>query len=160
MKRQAVVLVAMVAAMAAFGVSDAQAQIRQGGKFGIGFSGGVGVNGLSLKYFASDAQALQVTLGANGFGSFSVIGVTADYLLEMPALAQTQILDIGWNLGLGARALVGDVFGLGLSGVAGLEFLFNPIPIDFVVEYRPTLDVVPGVDLDLVNFSGHVRFYF
>ncbi len=161
MKRQAAMLVAMVATMAAFGVSDAQAQVRQGGKFGIGLSGGVGVNGLSLKYFMSDANAVQVTAGLYGLGGgFSVLGLTADYLFELPAIAQLGVLDVGWNLGLGANAVVGDAFRVGVAGVAGLEFLFNPFPIDIVVEYRPTLAVVPQPNLGLVNFSGHARFYF
>ena len=69
-------------------------------------------------------------------------------------------LDIAWNVGVGAGAVVGDVFALRASGVVGLEFLFVPIPIDLVFEWRPSLQIIPNVGADIVNFSGHVRYYF
>lgn len=75
-------------------------------------------------------------------------------------------------LALAAPAAAGDVgpglvttehtngVTLGISGVAGLEFSLNVIPLDVVLEYRPRLLLIDEVDFDLVTFSGHVRYDF
>ena len=65
-----------------------------------------------------------------------------------------------WRL---AGVGIGDNLAVGIAGVAGLEFNFSVIPglpFDLVAEYRPSVFVLPGVDLDLVDFSGHLRIYF
>ncbi|MFT4978600.1 MAG: hypothetical protein ACI8S6_004510 [Myxococcota bacterium] len=79
----------------------------------------------------------------------------------MPDFASTEPVNIAWNLGVGGALSLGDSsIGIGIAGIAGLEFNVNPVPIDVVVEYRPGLYVIPDVGLDLVNFTGHVRWYF
>ena len=73
----------------------------------------------------------------------------------------TEFFSLDWSFGLGAGVGVrDDNTGIAAAGVAGLEFNFTVIPIDLVLEYRPTLAIHPDVDLDLVDFSGHLRFYF
>ena len=86
----------------------------------------------------------------------------SDGLYEMPILASTAVVDLGWNLGVGAGLGLADGggFGLAASGVLGLELNFVPIPLDLVLEYRPELGIVPDVDIDVVGFSGHIRWYF
>lgn len=122
----------------------------------IGLGGGFGVSGISGKYYTG-STALQGMVGAyRGEG----LGVGLDYLLEMPDIAAAGPVNIAWNLGVGRTVRVNDNLGVGVSGVAGLEFNFVPVPIDLVLEYRPGLHVIPDIDLDLVNFSGHLRFYF
>jgi len=45
--------------------------------------------------------------------------------------------------------------------VGGLQLNINAIPIDIVLEFRPGFFVVNGYfGLDLVNFTGHIRYYF
>jgi hypothetical protein len=61
---------------------------------------------------------------------------------------------------VGATLGVSNPTWLGASGVAGLEFDFQPVPIDLTLEYRPGVSILPGVGADLVNFSGHVRYHF
>lgn len=133
-----------------------------GGPFGLGLSGGTQVNGLSGKYYMG-GTALQGTVGIQGLGNDGGdhIGLTLDYLLEQPDLASTDPVNIAWNFGVGGALGLGDNYlGLGVAGIAGLEFNFNPVPIDVVLEYRPTLAVIPDIDLDLVGFSSHIRWYF
>ncbi len=137
----------------------ADAPIRQGGNFGIGLGNGTSATGLSAKYFLSGSQALQGTLGVHLGGDY--LGVGADYLWEMPEFVQSSPANLGWNLGAGAGLGLGSGIYFGASFIAGLEFNFNPVPIDLVLEYRPTVNIISGGDLiDLVDFSGHVRFYF
>lgn len=137
----------------------AGAPIRQGGNFGLGVGTSYGLTGLSLKYFMSDSQAVQGTAGV-GFGG-NYIGATLDYLLEIPEFVQSDVLNIGPSIGLGgALGLSDSSIALGINGVAGLEFMLNPIPIDFVVEWRPGLRIIPNPDLALLGFAAHVRYYF
>ena len=137
----------------------ADAPIRQAGNFGLGIGGGTYNSGLSLKYYTTGSQALQGVVGFNLRRDW--IGLNLDYLFEMPALATGSVVELGWNLGPGVAVGISD-YGVGaaVAGVAGLELNFNPIPIDLVLEWRPSLNVVPNVDIDLIGFTGHIRFYF
>ncbi|OIP35048.1 MAG: hypothetical protein AUK47_17330 [Deltaproteobacteria bacterium CG2_30_63_29] len=137
-------------------------EVRSAGNFGLGLGGGTGTSGLSMKYFVNNSNAFQGVVGVWGLGRNhgSVIGLSADYLWEGPALASGSVLELGWNIGLGAFAGTGDAFWLGAAGVLGLEFNFRPIPIDIVLEYRPGLLILERVDADLINFGGHLRYYF
>lgn len=131
------------------------------GNFGIGIGAGTITRlGLSAKHFLGSGSAIQANLGCGGW-SCSGIGLSADYLFEMPALAQGEALALAWNAGLGPGVgLHSDVFALAGAGIVGLELDFKVIPIDLVVEWRPTLLIVPDVHFKPVEFSGHVRVWF
>jgi hypothetical protein len=136
--------------------------------FGIGLGGGNSISGLSLKV-PGGASAIQATLGLHPYG----IGFGLDGLLEMPELAAAPgVLGVAWNLGVGGGLYLwdngpfdntNDGIGISVSGIAGLEFNFDvlpTLPFDIVLEYRPTLFVFPGVGLDLIRFTSHIRVYF
>lgn len=136
---------------------------RGGAKFGVGVGGGLGVSGLSGKLWLDEGHALQGVVGAWGVGRDGVgygLGVSIDYLWEMPVLAQPEPVVIAWNLGLGGSVGANSPAWLGVSGVAGLEFNFQPVPIDLTLEYRPGFGILPGFGPDLVNFTGHARVHF
>ena len=82
--------------------------------------------------------------GGGGVGDrFSHAGGVAgslDYLLEMPTIASNAYFNVAWSFGVGAGVGVpttNSSLGAAVSGVAGLEFNFMVVPIDFVVELRP-----------------------
>ena len=138
------------------------------GPFGLGLGGGFGVSGLSGKLYLGDASALQGVVGAYGWGynGHSGIGFGLDYLVERPSFASVEPVEFGWNYGLGGSIAVWDTvheddeLRVGASGVLGLEILLQPVPIDLVLEYRPGVIIIPAFDLALINFSGHIRYYF
>jgi hypothetical protein len=143
---------------------------RRGQGFGLGLGSGTIANGVSMKYFMGGA-ALQGVVGVWGGGGIDGrfrhahgVAVGADYLFEMPSLAASQYFTLDWSFGLGAGFAVasasGHEPGLAGSGIAGLEFNFTRVPLDVVVEYRPTLGILPDLHLHLVDFTAHVRFYF
>lgn len=146
----------------------ASAASPSGGNFGLGLGGGLGVSGLSGKYYLGDSAAIQGVVGWWGAGqTYGGLGVGADYLFERPEFAGGDPVTLGWNFGFGASAVAWDGGGvgdgalwLGASGVLGLEFLFQPVPIDLVLEYRPGVSLIPGFGVDLINGSGHIRWYF
>jgi hypothetical protein len=142
---------------------------RQSGKLGLGVGAGTLNSGLSAKYFVSPEFAFQGVVGVWGLGrgTGSAIGLSAEFLVEMPTLHEQEELEIAWNIGAGPFIAVqdssfgpSDVLWLGASGVLGVELNFKVVPIDFVLEYRPSILVVPDFYISLVDFGGHVRFYF
>ncbi|MBK9649242.1 MAG: hypothetical protein IPO67_29530 [Deltaproteobacteria bacterium] len=133
------------------------------GNFGIGIGGGLGVSGLSMKAPIGPGaiQGVIGTYGWNGRYDDDRLGVSIDALWEQPTFASGGPVNLAWNIGFGGAVGVGQNDPLvGISGVAGLEFIVQPAPIDIVLEYRPGIILSPGVYSDLVNFSGHIRYYF
>lgn len=148
----------------AIGMSSS-AWAEKPGTFGIGIGAGTISSGLSGKYYMPSfaIQANVGTYGAAGdrYGDFDGLAFSVDALLEQDALFQNDVVAIEWNLGIGGGlGLFDDTLALAAAGVIGLEFNFVPIPIDFVVEYRPTLLLSPDVHLEPIDFTGHLRFYF
>lgn len=154
-------LLPLTAALAAVSLPSAAlagASHRTAGSTGVGLGVGTVGGGVSVKHFLADSHAVQ---GVVGLGN-DTLRVSADYLLEQNTFATTDVVDLAWNIGAGVGVGIGDGgnLGLGVSGVAGLEFAFVPVPLDLVLEYRPTIAVVPDVDLELVEFTGHLRWFF
>lgn len=155
------------------GSASAGSPVRSGGNFGLGVGGGTWTNGLSLKYFMSSGSAVQAVVGGYGYGhkcnngyydyyceGYGGIGISGDYLWEMPALTNNEAFELAWNAGLGPSVVLGNgYFGLGVHGTIGLEFNFNPVPIDLVLEYKPGIYIIPGVGADLWTFTGQIRIY-
>lgn len=176
MIRHALALVpALALSLAVASATDAHADpIRKPGRFGLGIGSGTIANGLSAKYFVDSKNALQFNLGTFGgrgidrrWSRFHGLGVSADYLFEMPTIAKAgNAFELAWNLGVGIGLGFDDYdrdrdyFALAASFVLGLEFNFIPIPIDIVLEFRPGVLIVPDVDFDPVDFTGHIRVYF
>ena len=157
-------LISLIAALTVVTASET-AHADKPGTFGIGIGGGTISTGLSLKYYTGSSFALQGNVGLLGSGRDRFAGqgiaVSVDGLLEQSSLYRNQYFSLDWNFGLGGGVgVLSDTLILAAAGVIGLEFNFIPIPIDFVVEYRPTLQILNDVNLDPIDFSGHVRFYF
>jgi hypothetical protein len=175
MKTSIIAISAGLIATSALTTTPAAAEdIRSPGRFGLGIGSGTLANGLSAKYFASKQHAFQFHLGPYGGGGFKNrwahvdgLGLGADYLFEMPSIARVgKAFELGWNLGVGLglgfreRDDELDGFALAAAFVAGLEFNFIPVPLDLVLEWRPSILVVPDVGVDLVDFTAQLRFYF
>lgn len=107
--------------------------------FGIGLSLGSQVEGISIKLHDTTVGYQIVIGGYGGFGNFGEVwGARADWLAEIPAFVQTDVLDLAVNLGLGGfGGWIDPQFEGGVEGVVGFEALLVPVPIDVVVEWTP-----------------------
>lgn len=178
-------MIVTLAALAALTLQTSTAHaagggVRTPGNLGLGIGAGTLATGLSLKYMQGDT-ALQGNIGINArnrnrYDDWLSLGF--DYLFEQPSLTGGGDIELAWNIGPGASLAVTDDINywiLGVSGVIGLEFLFNSIPLDFVLEYRPSIYIFDdsyyyydwgyrrgdsNIRVDIVNFGGHLRFYF
>jgi hypothetical protein len=120
------------------------------------------VSGLSIKLH-DRSTAYQGVVGVygdiDGFGE--VLGASLDVLSEIGPFVETDVIDLGCNVGIGGLMGYADSnFTGGIEGVIGLEILLDPAPIDFVIEYKPALFLTPDVDFDPVGFAGHLRVWF
>jgi hypothetical protein len=146
--------------------NSADAQRR--GSFGVGLGSATGAAGISLKKGAGPGFAYQGVIGTwRGWGDDWHFGgdslaVAGDFLYQMPSLASGAVVDLSWNYGLGAGLGVHSEGGVavGGSGVLGLQFDFVPAPIDLALEYRPGLYVTDRLHFAIIDFSGHLRFWF
>lgn len=167
MKPRILLFAIIVLASTSF-LSNADAKpIHAPGRLGIGLGSGTFANGLSLKYFAAESMALQFNLGSvggSGGDRFKDVGgfaASGDVLIENGPLLASSLLNLDWSYGVGAGiASRNDNVALAASGVLGLELNINVIPVDLVLEYRPSLLISPDIDLEIVDFTGHLRFYF
>lgn len=156
-------LTALLALLAFPAVAHAGASHRRSGTTGIGLGAGTSGAGLSAKMFLSDASAAQAVVGPWGVWGSGGLGLSADYLYEMPTIVEGDVAELAWNMGAGAGLGIYSstaLPGVAVSGVAGLEVAFKPAPLDLVVEYRPTLSVVPAVGLSLFGLTAHLRYFF
>ncbi|RAL22301.1 hypothetical protein DL240_10640 [Lujinxingia litoralis] len=132
---------------------------RVPGKFGIGIGDGSVASGISLKAFTG-ATAVQGVIGCWGYNCDG-LGVSVDLLFNQAPLVQAGPLVLAWNVGFGGSAAAwrNRHTYVAAQGVLGLEFIFPDVPLDLVLELRPEISIVPGVDFDL-DGGAHVRFYF
>lgn len=145
-----------------FSTTAMAAPHRSAGHTGLGLGGGTATSGISVKHFMTDRSAFQGVIGAWG-GWDGTLGLSGDYLYEMPALASGEGLTVAWNVGPGVGlGLIPQTDQVALAGnaVVGLEFAVVPFPMDIVLEYRPTFRVVPDLAFDPIAFTGHIRFFF
>lgn len=168
-----------------FGTQSAFAggPIKQAGNFGLGLGVGTTAAPISLKYYLSSALSIQGNAGWwrgwwGGYGCGHVhdryrdyycgggyyrnaLGLGADLLFEGGPLVGNSDLSLDWEIGGGVGIGIGDVgFGMGVAFVTGLELDIHAIPLDFVIEYRPAIFILPGFALNVIDFTGHVRYYF
>ena len=155
-----------VCLLAGAGQAHALGTARQG--FGIGIGSGTIANGLSMKLMTGPG-AFQGVVGFWGGGGVNDrfkhangVAGSLDYLLEMPTIASNVYFDVAWSFGVGAGIGVpttNSSLGAAVSGIAGLEFNFMVVPVDFVVELRPTIAVAPDVGLHLVDITASLRLW-
>jgi len=141
--------------------SLAHAASQVGGErdFGIGLGLGSQVEGISIKLHDSTAAYQMVIGGYGGFGNFGEVwGARIDYLGEIPAFVQTDVLDLAANFGIGGfGGYVNPEFEGGAEGVVALEALLVPIPVDVVVEWTPMF-LITNLDWDY-NGPADQRFH-
>lgn len=173
------VLSAVFAALTLLSLApDAHAGVREAGKFGIGVGAGTLARGFSLKYFLGNELAVQGVVGVYGYGygncwvidrgrcirtgRGNALALGADLLSERPDIFSNGAVSVAWNVGggLGLGIPNSSDLGVSISLIAGLEINIDALPIDVVLEYRPTFFISPFTAFDYTYFTGHIRYYF
>ena len=131
--------------------------------FGIGIGGGTRTSGISGKYMFHDRLSGQLVVGIDsGVNSDTdgTLAASASALVEMPTITENEDVALAWCVGAGPYLAVGGDFYIGAHAVVGLELIIKPVPIDFTIEYRPSIELTPGGDFVFADFGGHLRYWF
>lgn len=132
----------------------------QGGRFGLGLGGTNLVSGLTGKLFIAPPVALQATVGFwYGYGRYSGLDIALDGIVEMPSFYSNGSVNLNWNLGGGATIVVGSPFLGGIQGIAGLGLQIKPVPIEVVLELRPTF-LFPQAGYFYFGGGAAIRYFF
>ena len=152
-------------------------------QYGVGLMVG-DPSGLSGKFWLSRTNAIDVGLGAYGFGppgdcvrngpapaicgrgwDQNTLSVHADYLWESKII-EGHLAQLDWHVGGGARALfvsgqcAADCWDLGVRGPIGLDLTFQrPTFLEVFFELAPAFYVVPVAFFSFEGALG-VRGYF
>ncbi len=130
-------------------------------KLGAGVGGGTLSSGLTGKMYLQDGLAAQGFVGAGGFA----LGLGADVVKEF-AIESFPEADVFWGAGVGVGTFgYGYVGGGGVfavSGVAEVGIHLNQLPVEVVLDVRPTFLTGNYVwsGLYLGGGGGAVRYYF
>lgn len=123
----------------------------------VGIRGGFS-NGITGKHFISDHSALEGILSLRNNGWM----VTALYQEYNPAF---DVNNLYWYYGGGAHVgywqkYQSNHFGLGIDAIIGLEYVFNPIPLNVSLDYKPMFNLynLPRFMADEVAIS--IRYTF
>jgi hypothetical protein len=109
------------------------------GRVGLGVGGGTIASGATLKYYIGPRTALQAVLGLSRWG----LSFGGDFVKEFRPFLRTQAGDLFAGAGVGAglvmyRDLDDSADVLGVSAILELGWHFNEIPLEFILDWRPT----------------------
>ena len=136
---------------------------------------GIGVilgepTGVSAKYWLGERSALDFAFGLSvggdrlnhdGDNDFSRVHLHADYLYHFYDVIRTSSNRVPLYFGAGPRVNFAGGYGasFGVRGVAGIDCMFENVPIDIFAEVAPVFQVGYNVGLGLEGGIG-VRYFF
>jgi hypothetical protein len=138
--KMSIAMVLMAATSLSGLAEDARADaFRRGGRIGLGVGGGTIASGLTAKTYIGGRAALQAVVGFSRWG----LSLGGDFIQEFRPFAQTPAGDLFGGLGAGAGLVMYDdtisratVFGI--SAVLQLGWHFNRVPLELILDWRPT----------------------
>lgn len=108
-------------------------------------------NSITGKYFVTDRSAVE---GIVSFGSRFGMGA----LLEIHK-PFNNIPQLKWMYGAGAFVgFENDDTYLGPTGILGLDYKFENVPINLSLDWKPELNIIPDIDFVPDAFALSVRF--
>ena len=119
----------------------------QGYKTAVGFKGGYpGYGSISAKHYLNSINAIEANLGA-GLNGLTVQGLY-EWNHPLPTNGLNWYLGVGPNIGfLTNNSTIGSAFYLSGSGLIGIEYIFDNIPLDLALDAGPIVQVIPSFGL-------------
>lgn len=119
----------------------------QGYKTAVGFKGGYpGYGSISVKHYLNSINAIEANLGA-GLNGLTVQGLY-EWNHALPTSGLNWYLGVGPNIGLlSNKSINGSTFYLSGSGLIGIEYVFENLPLDLALDAGPIIQVIPSFGL-------------
>ncbi|MEY4141421.1 MAG: hypothetical protein RL110_792 [Bacteroidota bacterium] len=130
-----------------FGACLCSMAFGQNYKTAIGIKGGYpGYGSISAKHFLGDVNAVELNVGTGLYG-LTLQGLY-EWNHQLPTNGLSWYLGVGPNLGLQSSQLNnGSTLFLSGSGLIGIEYTFNGLPINLALDSGPILQVIPNIGL-------------
>ena len=114
--------------------------------------------GLSMKYWTGPVNAIDGAF-AWSVGKDDGVHLHADYLWHDFRIISVIKGKLPIYYGVGGRILFSDQNAVGVRGVAGINYLFEGVPLDIFLELVPILDLAPEMGFDFNGAIG-IRYFF
>ena len=133
-------------------------------KIGLGIGSGTTTSALTAKKYLQSDKAIQFFFGTKGINSNHNFALGLDGVIEKP-IQEISIGQIFYGFGAGCGIFSYNGFGLpissiGFSGIAEFGLHFSTIPLELILDIRPTLFLGSGAGLSLFGGGGAIRWYF
>ena len=129
---------------------------QQKGVFGLGFIIG-DPTGISMKFWTKETNAMEIAAGWEK----KETELHADYLWHNFDLLPVKNgrLPVFYGLGIEVKLKEDEDNEIGIRTIAGLEYLFDAVPLDFFLEIAPVLQLTPESKVKGEAALGF-RFFF
>ena len=131
-------------------------------KLGIGLGSGTTTSAITAKRYFEPNIAIQAFVGTRGATSLHTFSIGADALLEF-TLYEAEIgrFFYGYGWGLGLFSYTGLGFGsIGFSGVGEVGIHFSSMPLEIIIDIRPSIFLGDFAGISLLSGGSAVRWYF
>lgn len=117
-------------------------------------------SGLSVKYWTSESNAIDLAIGYSFIGRGAGLGIHLDYLYHVDNLIKSEeTLIVYYGYGLRFRFPDNNPNVFGVRGVGGVLWYPKNLPIDVFAEIAPSFRLLPDAALDF-SFGIGSRYYF
>jgi hypothetical protein len=112
-------------------------------KTAIGLKGGYpGYGSLNAKHFISATNALEASVGTGRYGLW--LQGLYEWQHDLPTKGLEWYVGVGPNIGIQSSALSnGSTFYFSGSGLLGIEYTFDKIPLNIALDSGPVIQLLP-----------------
>jgi hypothetical protein len=170
MKRLALFTIAGMLTLASVAQADESTSYSatpfgRAGRFGLGVGTGTLTTGVTGKVYLNDRVAIQALVGLGyGFSAGTGVDLNVDGIYEMPKIWGNNVISINWQLGGGAAfgfySGVGHGTGIGIEAIGGAGLQLLRVPLEFVLDIRPTVLFGSGYNTFYFGAGASARYFF
>ena len=131
-------------------------------KLGIGLGSGTTTSSFTAKKYFEPNIALQAFVGTRGATTLHTFSLGADALFEF-TLREADIGRFFYGYGAGLGLFSYSTLGfssIGVSGVGELGLHFASIPLEIVIDIRPSIFLGDFAGISLLSGGSAIRWYF
>ena len=147
---QKVVLLSLI--LIAIFENSASAQYRHQAGVRLGSADQVLSTGFTYRYHFNNGKAVEAILNLR-----DPIALGALYEVFKPINA---VPNLHWFYGGGAYVGFSGFDNFGITGIAGIDYQFNEVPINLTIDWKPELNLIEGVQFRASTVAVSVRFSF
>jgi len=138
-------------------------------KWGIGLRGGVCSSGITFKLNFNQKGGLDAGINYGYWKGEQAISLSANYEWMTPVITKGFTLFYGGGAFLGSSSktettdtetIKTTTYGIGIQGIAGLEYKITNLPLAIDLNYQPTFAILSQPKFYWANVALGVKFVF